>query len=91
MSTHIQTIEDERGDLVDVRYYDSQWCATEDNAPQPSWFPGGDETDYCVYCYTCGAHMWHGISIEDDCDGADLDVSERERDAALATNTSQRD
>lgn len=62
MSIHVQMIEDKRGDLIDIRYYDSLRCALDDGAPQPSAWPGGSETDYCVYCYTCGAHMWHGIS-----------------------------
>jgi len=78
MSTHVQMIEDERGDLVDVRYYDTQWCADMAAAPQPSAYPGGSETDYCVYCYTCGVHMWHGLSIEDDCDGSPARQSELE-------------
>ena len=61
MATHVQMIEDDRGDLVDIRWYCSQWCATEDDAPQPSAWPGGDETQSAVYCHVCGTLMWEGI------------------------------
>ena len=58
---HVNMIEDENGDLADIRYYCSQGCAIEGNAPQPSAWPGGMEADYCTYCETCGAVVGHGI------------------------------
>ncbi len=30
-------------------------------------FPGGSETDYCVYCDTCETHLWCGLSLEEPC------------------------
>jgi len=81
MATHVQLIEDDSGDVVDVRYYCAQWCATTDDAPQPSAWPGGDETDYCVYCYTCGRHMWCGL--EEQCNGSDAKESARDFEARM--------
>ena len=58
---HANMIEDERGDLVDILYYCSQACASEDDAPQPSYWPGGMELEYCVDCHVCGTAVEHGI------------------------------
>lgn len=61
-SCHVHMVEDAAGDLVGIRYFCSPWCAAEGNAPEPSAWPGGMETDYPVYCETCGDLMWEGVS-----------------------------
>jgi len=59
--THVQLIEDERGDLVDIRYACSALCAGDLEFPEPSAWPGGMETDYDVLCESCGDLMWKGL------------------------------
>jgi hypothetical protein len=63
---HIHMIEDERGDLVDIDYYCSQYCADAANIPQPS-LTFGEETDYCIICANCGDHIQRGIEYDALC------------------------
>jgi hypothetical protein len=64
--THVEMVEDSRGDLVDIRYACSAYCARELGFPKPSAWPGGMETDSDVFCERCESHMWHGL----DCDSS---------------------
>ena len=63
--THVHMIEDESGDLVDIEYACSEWCANDREFPQPSAWPGGMETDYDVHCSSCGDLMWKGLQSDD--------------------------
>lgn len=65
MTTHVQFINDDDGDLVDIFYYCSAFCYTQDtgkSADGHAW-PGGSETDYDVYCANenCNALLWKGL------------------------------
>ena len=64
MSCNVNMIEDDAGDLIDIEYACSAWCANALGFPAPSAWPGGMETDYAVSCGNCGSHMWDGL--EDD-------------------------
>ena len=72
MTLHVNEIDDDRGDLVDVLYACSQQCALAQGFPQPSAWPGGMETDSDQYCVNCGDHIAHGLQCPDDCAGDPL-------------------
>ena len=62
--THVEHIEADGGDLVDVNYFCSAQCytlSTGGEAYGHAW-PGGSETDYDVMCHHCGTLLWRGIS-----------------------------
>ena len=61
---HVNLIEDERGNLVDILYYCSQICADAAGAPYPSAWPGGMDSDYCQYCEVCASLIEHGLQCE---------------------------
>ncbi len=63
---HVRMIEDSIGDLVDIDYYCSQYCALKADVPQPSAWPGGMETDYDQYCGNCETLIARGLSYYDD-------------------------
>ena len=61
--THANMIEDSQGDLVDIEWFCSASCyssSTNNEAYGHAW-PGGDETDYDVYCHNCKDLIWHGL------------------------------
>jgi hypothetical protein len=60
---HVEFINDDLGDTVDVKYYCSGFCYTEDTgkSSEGHTHPGGSETDYNVYCASCDVLLWHGI------------------------------
>lgn len=49
MSAYIETIEDDKGDLVDILYY-CAWHKPKDVLP----WPGYDWPDYDCHCDVCG-------------------------------------
>jgi hypothetical protein len=51
-NVHIRTVEDARGDLVDLVYY-HHGCAPAD---VPGW-PAPEAIDYPVYCAECGERV----------------------------------
>lgn len=55
MPAYIETIEDDKGDLVDILYY-CEWHRPADVLPWPcySW------PDYDVYCTECGTLIHKG-------------------------------
>jgi hypothetical protein len=73
MTTHANMIEGEQGDLIDIEYACSELCAWDQGFPQPSAWPGGMETDYDVFCGSCGFHMWHGIQCYENVDECNAD------------------
>ncbi len=61
---HVHMIEDSIGDLVEIDYYCSQYCATESKIPNPSAWPGGMETESDQYCARCGDFIAHGLNSD---------------------------
>ena len=61
--THINMIEDPRGNLVDVEYFCSALCYTNStgNVAYGHAWPGGSETNSDVHCHNCSDLMWHGL------------------------------
>lgn len=65
MGTHIRTVEDPRGDLVDVYYFCSEGCWGDSFGPLDESKAGlggaapcaEDECDGDVYCDACGVLM----------------------------------
>jgi hypothetical protein len=67
--THVEMIEDDKGDLVDILYFCSAFCyessqSTDGHAYGHAW-PGGMETDYDVHCHRCGDLMWKGLEQDE--------------------------
>jgi hypothetical protein len=60
---HVEFINDESGDLVDVKYYCSGFCYTQDTGKSSYGhaYPSGSETDYDVLCASCDALLWKGL------------------------------
>ena len=61
--THVELLEDARGNLVDIEYYCCATCYTiakGQDAHGHAW-PCGMETDHDVYCDNCGDLMREGI------------------------------
>jgi len=56
--TYVILEEDSRGDLVEIKYFCSAWCAP----PGAGAWPGGMETDSNVYCTECQDLMWEGMT-----------------------------
>ena len=66
--TYVNFHEDALGNTHDVDYYCSAECYTEhtgQRADSARW-PGGDETDYDVYCANpdCTMLLWEGIDYD---------------------------
>lgn len=62
--TYVEFYEDEDGNLIDVDYYCSAGCFSEDTGKEAyghAW-PCNVETDYTVYCSCCGDILWHALS-----------------------------
>ena len=51
--TYINFIEDSRGDLVDLEYFCSAMCASDELVALGGW-PTLDDTDSDIYCTECG-------------------------------------
>jgi hypothetical protein len=69
VTIHADFIEDSTGDLVDIVYYCSGRCFTDETGIEAFGhaYPCGDETDYDVWCGHCGVHLWHGLQCDDEC------------------------
>lgn len=53
---HANLIEDTSGDIVDIRYYCSDYCAKQDREYYQGWY-GCQELYYPEDCHTCGASL----------------------------------
>ena len=58
--TYINFIEDPRGDLVDLEYFCSTVCASDELVALGGW-PTLDDTDSDIYCTECGDLIQRGI------------------------------
>ena len=62
--TYVKMVEDERGDLVDIKHYCSAWCYVDgegESADGQLW-PCPESADYPQYCPTCGVLTVPAIS-----------------------------
>lgn len=82
MSTYIDFVEDQQGDLVDIRVYCWAGCAPDDVRSRGRWPSGPPESDCCTYCAECSDLLAHGLQCpawatgdDDDCDGGTGDVT----------------
>ena len=59
---HITLIEDERGELVDINYFCSDWCAQSD-PHYAGWYGCVEvgDVDNDVWCVTCDTYILYPL------------------------------
>lgn len=61
MTIHAKFVDDKDGNLIDVKYYCSEFCFNGAGNVGVGAYPCGSETDYDVFCDHCANKLWEGL------------------------------